>query len=484
VCSDGSQCKMAEGIATRATAETAGELAKLIASCGSDQAFALGKLRDDVAVPAKITTVAKLKDHPGAIARTREYIDYAAKGPAWALIDFDSKGMPPEVAARIEAGGGMWNALLRVAPGLQRAARVSRVSTSSGLYRQDTGESVSGSGGVHHYILVEDATDIKPFLCDLHDLCWHNELGWHLIGRAGQLLERSLVDRSVGYGERLCFEGAPVVVPPLAQDLTKRIPKLFEGEAVDTGLIVPRPTEYERHRVKEAKARSAEALSKAAAKIRAQYDETLVQQISARGVPTITARRLVAARHRGVLLPYFDLDFDHLGIASVADVLADPDRFTDETLADPNFDLDFDHLGIASVADVLADPDRFTDETLADPMEGADYGRCKAKIMRGDNGGLFIHSFAHGAQSIGSGTTRDQQKRQLGEFPSMVWLIMRWQSWPRPSWSRMNWTISLPRSPKPRALERRLSRTELRKNSANESKTRVRRQWLRSKMGA
>ena len=99
VSSDGSQCKMAEGTATRAVVETAGEFAKLIASCGSDQAFALDKLRDDVAVPAKITTVAKLKDSPGAIARTREYIDYRGGGPAWALIDFDTKGMPPEVAA-------------------------------------------------------------------------------------------------------------------------------------------------------------------------------------------------------------------------------------------------------------------------------------------------------------------------------------------------------------------------------------------------
>ncbi len=92
VCSDGSHCKMAEGTATRAVVETAGEFAKLIASCGSDQAFALGKLRDDVAVPAKITTAAKLKDNPRAIARTREYIDYAAEGPAWALIRLRHQG--------------------------------------------------------------------------------------------------------------------------------------------------------------------------------------------------------------------------------------------------------------------------------------------------------------------------------------------------------------------------------------------------------
>ena len=45
---------------------------------------------------------------------------------------------------------------------------------------------------------------------------------------------------------------------------------------------------------------------------------------------------------------------------------------------------------------MLADPDRYVDETLADPMEGVDYGRCKAKVLRGDDGTLFIHSFAHG----------------------------------------------------------------------------------------
>ena len=73
---------------------------------------------------------------------------------------------------------------------------------------------------------------------------------------------------------------------------------------------------------------------------------------------------MVAARHRGVLLPHLELDFDHLGIVSVAAVLAEPDRF----------------IG----------------ETLADPLEGADYGRCKAKVMRGDDSGLLIHSFAHG----------------------------------------------------------------------------------------
>jgi hypothetical protein len=229
--SDGSQCLMIQGTATRATAETAGDFAKHIMSCGSDQALTLGALKTGLPDLVRITTERKLKEHPGAIARTREFIDYISGSPGWALIDFDTKGMPANVAATIEAAGGVWKALLTVAPGLRRARRVSRASTSAGLFRADTGEQFAGSGGAHHYLLVKDGGDIERFLRDLHDRCWLNGLGWHLIGSAGQLLDRSVVDRMVAYGERLCFEGAPMLDRPLAQDPAKRIPEAFEGEA-------------------------------------------------------------------------------------------------------------------------------------------------------------------------------------------------------------------------------------------------------------
>jgi hypothetical protein len=57
---------------------------------------------------------------------------------------------------------------------------------------------------------------------------------------------------------------------------------------------------------------------------------------------------------------------------------------------------DDDALAGCTVADVLADPDRFVGETLADPLEGVEYGRCKAKIMLRADGTPWIHSFAHG----------------------------------------------------------------------------------------
>jgi hypothetical protein len=183
-------------------------------------------------------------------------------------------------------------------------------------------------------VLLQDGSDAKRFLHDLHDRCWLHGLGWYLIGAAGQLLDRSLVDRMVGNGERLCFEGAPQILPPLAQDAAKRVPEPIEGEAVDSRQVAPRLNEYERHRVAEAKAASANALAKTAADVRARHDKKLADRISQEfEIPATTALRLVQARHRGVLLPYVDLDFDHLGMVPVARVLADPERFIGETLA-------------------------------------------------------------------------------------------------------------------------------------------------------
>jgi hypothetical protein len=130
------------------------------------------------------------------------------------------------------------------------------------------------------------------------DRCWLNGLGWHLIGSAGQLLDRSLVDRMVAYGERLCFESAPIVEPPLAQDPSRRIAEAFQGEAIDTGLVVPRLTEYERHRVEETKAASAEALGKAAAEIRTRHDRTLAEKIKyRRSSASRSSRRCGWSRH-------------------------------------------------------------------------------------------------------------------------------------------------------------------------------------------
>src|SRR5262249_23756791 len=97
---DGSECVMVQGTATRVPAPRASDLAKIISGCSSDEAIALGSLRDGLSNSVPITVPRKLKDNPGAITRSRESIDYRPGIPAWVLIDFDTKGMPAQVAAR------------------------------------------------------------------------------------------------------------------------------------------------------------------------------------------------------------------------------------------------------------------------------------------------------------------------------------------------------------------------------------------------
>ena len=84
------------------------------------------------------------------------------------------------------------------------------------------------------------------------------------------------------------------------------------------------------------------------------------------GISRQHAMRIAERQCRGILLPHVTLPFDDPELAGI------------------------------SVADVLADPARFEGATLADPLEGVEYGRCKARIMRRADGSPWIHSFAHG----------------------------------------------------------------------------------------
>jgi hypothetical protein len=84
------------------------------------------------------------------------------------------------------------------------------------------------------------------------------------------------------------------------------------------------------------------------------------------GMTEKAARAVIIRWREGILLPDIVLPFD------------DPD------------------LTGVTVGDVLVDPGRYVGETLADPLEGVDYGRCCAMIMRRADGTPWIHSFAHG----------------------------------------------------------------------------------------
>jgi hypothetical protein len=361
---------MSRGTAWRFRFSRISDLAELIEDFGPDQALTLGGLRPDLFARVEVVTKRELNGtttSQNIIARTRDYITYRPGEPALALIDHDTKGMPQSVADKIEELGGLWPALLSVIPEAAGIARLMRKSTSAGLFRADSGEMLPSRGGIHVFLAVRDGEDVERFLKTLHARCRLAGLGWLMVGAGGQLLERSIVDRVVGSPERLVFEGAPVLDPPLAQDRASRRPVATEGEVLDSIAACPPLTILEQTRLRELHAKEAARLAPEAAKVRTAFVAEHAQRVALRtGMAQNIAIRIIERQCAGVLLPCVVLPFD------------------DEDLAG------------ATVADVLADPGRFEDATLADPIEGPQYGAGKAKIMRRADGTLWINSFAHG----------------------------------------------------------------------------------------
>jgi hypothetical protein len=362
--SDGSACVMSHGSARRLRFSNITEFAECIGNLNPSEAIALGALRHGLPDQVAIVTKAKLEELNGAaapniIARMAGEICYRPKQPAAALLDHDTKGMPRDVEERIHELGGFWSAVVFVVPALANTARIMRRSTSAGLYRTDTGEKLPGSNGLHVYLAVHDGSDIERFLKTLHARCWLAGLGWMMVGAGGQLLERSIVDRMVGAPERLVFEGAPILDPPLAQDQERRQPIVRDGEVLETVAACPPLTIVEQARLKELFAKEAHRLAPESAKARKAFIE---DQAKRHGV----AAEVIARQCQGVLLPSVILPFD------------DPE------------------LAGTTVAQVLADTAKYEGATLADPLEGVEYGVCKAKIMLKADGTPWIHSFAHG----------------------------------------------------------------------------------------
>src|SRR5258705_6596035 len=109
---DGSACVMARGTAERVQIAGVDALGALIEGLQASQAIALGALRAGLPDKVEVTTEKKLINgvaRPDIIARTGANIVY--RGPAFALLDFDTKGMPPAVAAEMKKLGGFWPAL-------------------------------------------------------------------------------------------------------------------------------------------------------------------------------------------------------------------------------------------------------------------------------------------------------------------------------------------------------------------------------------
>jgi hypothetical protein len=383
--------QMVAGTAQRIALGDVQTLADLIGTMSSDQALALGSMRSGLSAKVTVATKKALngKTAPDIISRSREYLTFTEEQRGYALLDFDRKGITAAVEDKLEQCGGFIAALATVLPELKDVGRLLRASTSAGLFRTDTGHRFADSGGSHLYLQIEDVSDTARFLSTLHDRCWLAGFGWYLIGKAGQLLERSIVDCAVGTPEHLCFEGPPPLGPRLAQDKAARTPQVMPGAWLDTRAACPPLNANEQSQHQQLRAKAAVALDAKCSRVRNAWLDQRVAEIVTRCKVTEQAARTIASKQaHGVLLPAIELTF-----------------------ADPT-------LGVVTVGDVLGEPDKYVDEPLADPVEGPSYGRQTAKVLRRPDGSLFVNSFAHGGQIFELKLDADTVGKLLAQAPA------------------------------------------------------------------
>ena len=120
--SDGSACRMQAGTAVTTLAPDAATLAWKIDTLSCAEAVVLGSIKGaalgQIINVVTMDALAKLdaSQRNGTTARARDYMEFAPGEPAWMLLDYDAKGAPAPVTSALVVAGGVFPALLTVAP--------------------------------------------------------------------------------------------------------------------------------------------------------------------------------------------------------------------------------------------------------------------------------------------------------------------------------------------------------------------------------
>ena len=280
-----------------------------------------------------------------ATPRTAEAFEWPA-GAGVMMLDYD-----PRPGADPLSRAGLVLALHHAVPAFVNAAMLWWPSASSCIYAAD--QQLQGIRGQRLYLLVKDAADIPRAGQVLFDRLWLAEYGYIAISRSGSMMERTLVDAGVWQTNRLDFAGGADCGSGLEQ--RRGQPVMIKGEAlpIDMRAALPELTSAERealNKIKQA-ARADKAVQEEAATARQRWIDERAADILKRlggnddAAHKAAERMATRALECGELAGHYAI---HVLIEgreveiSVADILADPERFHGCKTLDP-IEPEYDH---------------------------------------------------------------------------------------------------------------------------------------------
>ena len=350
--------------------------AQVLATLEHNQALAYGVTgRESVELVKK----AEVHEHPRAIARSREFFAYHSD-PAILMLDYDADHVAETYDAEALRG-----AMVRAVPELDQAAMLWTASSSSSIVHSDTGAELIPLRGQRLYISVADGTDIPRALAALYERLWLAGFGRYIVSKSGRLLDRNIIDASVGQPERIDFAAGAKCEPPLEQ--CRPTSRLWGNPQTpfDSKLIKDLTAE-EREQLAQMRACAKALLAEEVQRVRARYVEARANElIESRGLTLERAQLVVReAVERRLLFADFVLNPSEGEPVTIAEILDDPARWHGKRFADP------------------VEPDYRGDRRIA-----------YANLRSGGRPYLFSH--AHGGQRYELCRQPTHIKLQLGE---------------------------------------------------------------------
>lgn len=307
---------------------------------------------------------------PSDVARrTKDCLDYIPGKAGIVTLDHDPSLFSHYV---IESPSALSKLLVELFPEVFTASTSWGGYYSSGSYIYKDDELVIGANGHHTVYPAEDSGDIPRFREVLFDRLWLHGYGYIYVTKSGSMLTRTIFDKIVLQPQQPIFSGPPICLDGFEQRRPE--PVCHAGNYLDTSKL-PDLSSDEQDKLKSLIAKAKRQAMPKAERQKEVYlsdeCESVIRAHCERGktISKQKARKIVESRFSGTLagndLIYFD------------------------SREEP-----------VSVAEILANPEEYDDETCADPIE-PEYGGgvCKAKLfINEDSGSPVIHSFARGGR--------------------------------------------------------------------------------------
>lgn len=346
---DGTQCFLKQGKIETIEMEFK-DLPKFLDKMTHNQAILHGIT---IHAPSRVVAKNMLKDHPDAIARTKDNFFWPDEGLV--MLDYD----PPDNTEPYTKDE-LLEKVRGLHPELKTAAFIWRPSASSNIVGED-GTIYRALKNQRLYFEYRNPDNMDMFVQNLEKAAWDKGLGHIFITAAGTALPRCVFDTAVFSPERLDFAAGAVCGKGLLKQVIKST--YHAGDIVDFDEI---GTLYDDERyvmqVDEAKRDLSVDITEARNNYKTEQATKLVGEDE--NLSMSRALKIVGSRLKNKIMP--------------KDIL-----YANDMTPIP-------------VMDIILDQEKYNGVVIRDPLE-PEYGASKAKIFA-DEESITINSFAHGGR--------------------------------------------------------------------------------------